>query len=111
VKKGAFDLINQPFSLTNHYQKVISLRNKYHYLESAPVSFLNLGKSSIFALDFTAPNNETITVVHNFEAESISVNFDGDILEQINTLQVRPILDQGVLTLAPYSSVILRRNA
>jgi alpha-amylase len=111
VKQGALDLIDLPFSLTNHYQKVISLRNKYALIETADVSFVNLGNTAIFALEYHQVNEEdNVVVVHNFDQLAMTIPWEGTILEQINTTQVRPILDEGLLTLAPYSSVILKRN-
>jgi alpha-amylase len=111
VKQGALDLIDMPFSLTNHYQKVISLRNKYDFIETADVSFVNLGNTAIFALEYHQVNEEdSVVVVHNFDQQAMTIPWEGTILEQINTTQIRPILEEGLLTLAPYSSVILKRN-
>jgi glycosidase len=110
VKKGAFDLIDLPFSLTNHYQKVISIRNKYPYMENGMVSFLNLGNSALFALEYFSTTNpdDSIVVVHNFESTAVQFSWEGAILEQINTTQSRPFVESGTLTLAPYSTVILQ---
>lgn len=106
VKKA----VNTPYSTINHYRKVLSIRNKYKDL---------FRKGKFEAIEFTGKRlaafkitleSETYYLIHNVSDASITASIEGakEIVEEINTKKVAPTFDGVNLTLAPYSSALLK---
>ena len=115
VNKGAHDLLEEPFSLTNHYRKVISIRNEYPGFRRADVEVFDTGIVPFAGLRFIEPSfpNGEIIVIHNVGLETRTIDIDPSyvIIEEINTEQLRPILENGSLTLERNSTVILTKGS
>ncbi len=112
VKEGVEDLLSDPWSLTNHYKKVIHLRNKYPFIKHAifasKCAALNTDESSVMAYSLTY-GEESITIVHNFSYSPVEVDAPASsIVDSINTTHKLPSLKDGKLRLGAYSSVIMR---
>lgn len=119
VKDGVLEHLEDPFSLLNHYRKVISVRNSYDWLTHALVEnygLRNNGLTSIVLRD-RDDSDQFVHVIHNILREPQTVDlsnliplYDVKIAHDIFATKERAVLKGGVLTLAPYSSVILERK-
>ncbi len=115
VKLGALDNLLIADSVTNHYRKVISLRNKYPFIfdcEMKNMTFkLGQGQTATSIAGFSYKSDEgNIIVLHNTSDIVQEVTLNGaanSILEQIATSKINASIDEDVLTIHPYSSVIL----
>ena len=112
VKKGVNDQLATPYSLVNHYQKVINVRNKYpmfkHGVFTSAVSLLNTDNKHVLAYKISL-NDDYIYVVHNFDSVAVEVTAPGqEILDEINTSRKLPELENGKLRLGAYSTVIVK---
>lgn len=114
VTQGVDDLLLIPDSMTNHYRKVISLRNYYNdYIASGAVASITLN-DALFALQFTREDNSQILVVTNFSSEPVTADLPSQmaILDQIKTLGIAgSVTNSGgiySLTVAGYSTLILQ---
>lgn len=109
VTAGATDLLAENFSLLNHYRKVISIRNRYPGIQRAHIEALDLGRVPLMGIKLTEaslPDGE-IVIVHNFNSESQTFSTNLTIADEIDTSEIRPLVDKDSITLAPYSSVVL----
>jgi alpha-amylase len=109
VSNGVEDLAKDPFSLLNHYRKVIQIRNKYPFLfKNGVFKAIPSGDSNIisYRLDLGTDN---LTVVHNTRniALECAVPYASAITDEIDTFDLKPRLQNGMLGLGPYSTVIL----
>jgi glycosidase len=110
VVDGAYDNLEINNSLTNHYKKVLNVRNKYPIIHSGLYNYHKVSTNKI-ALFSVTESDETIYIAHNFSSEAITFELpvaDLTILEKINTVGTPPHLDGQSLTLSEYSSVILQ---
>ena len=110
VKRGAFDLIDEDFSLTNHYKKVISLRNKYPLMERSAVEKMTFESTALLGLHYlgTEDLSDDIYVVTNLSNEVVTFETEFAIIDEVNTNQIKATLLNDVLTLQPFSTVILK---
>lgn len=118
VKYGAEDLLSEPFSLLNHYRKVINVRNFHPWIKNARAYNLRLNNNGVTGLTLKEHNGQReLHVIHNLLAEEVSLNltrfiseYEVEIIHDIYTTGTRAKYVDGSLTLAPYSSVVLRRK-
>ena len=110
VKKGVNDQLKDGYSLVNHYKKAINIRNKYPFLKQGVfTNITNLTDPDGVVAYRIALDSNYIDVYHNFSEETVKINVkDTSILDEINTSKKAPKLSDGVLTLAPYSSAVLK---
>lgn len=117
VSDGVDDLLNENYSLLNHYKKVINIRNKYSFIRDG--IFTNLTKNIMaqnsHVLMYKIQNgDDCIIIVHNFNTVNVKVNIgnvSSKILDSINVVKKVPTLDSdGTLKIGKYSSVILNCN-
>lgn len=102
--------LEDPWSVLNHYRKVLSIRNKYKDLfRKGTFEALNVGSARATGFKITL-NNETYYLVHNTNSaqESIELPKEASIIEKIDTNQVAPSLSGKTLTLGAYSSALLQ---
>jgi len=121
VKEGAYTLLEQPFSLTNHYKKVLNVRNQYPFLLNARVEQVTLPNNYLVALKYTSINEDIkpIYVIHNVNSQSEQFalsRLDEDtanlfIAHDIFTSLVRVEKDNNnKITLGAFSSVIIEER-
>lgn len=112
VENGVDDMLQVPYSLINHYKKVINVRNKYPFIKHGTFENLTLSlereDNSFLVAYKIALGEDYIIVVHNFNPYNVEVTALGDeILDEINTSQRKPYLREGKLGIGPYSTVVL----
>ena len=112
VELGVDDKLKENFSLLKHYQKAINIRNKYPFLKRAKydcmVKELETEEKSVLAYKLYL-KDEYIIVVHNFSNYAVEVTAPGqEILDEINTSHLKPNLAEGKLSLAAYSTVVMK---
>lgn len=118
VKDGVLEHLATPFSLLNHYRKVINVRNHYPWLSDARLSNVPVNNNAIASLKLTSRDgDEIIHVIHNVVSDEQEINlsrfisdYEVDIVHDIFSTHTRATLVDGILTLAPYSSVVLERK-
>lgn len=117
IREGAFDLLTTPFSLTNHYKKVLNVRNHYPWLKDARVEQVVLPSSALAALKLVSKDGtKLIYVVHNFADSSESFKLsrlESDeliIAHDIFTNLEPSIIKKKVLTLGAFSSVVIEKR-
>lgn len=119
IREGAFDLLEVPFSLTNHYKKVLSVRNSYEWMNYATIEQIVIPNNVIAGLKITSRDEaNTIYVLHNVdnvehEIELSRLKDDADgftIAHDIFTSQIRATITKEVLTLGAYSSVVIEER-
>lgn len=89
-------------SLLAHYQEAIQIKNRYPELVEGKLKQIDLDEDAVYAL-----LHDDLLVLHNLSDKSLTVEVEGDIIEQLNhTIQQRG----SSLMLSPYSSVIIRQN-
>ena len=116
IKEGVKEMLEMPFSLTNHYKKVINVRNKYPFITNAKVesTMVRGVDDEVTYLKIIGTGDEVLYVFHNIGSVDHEVNLNelglSEVLisDDIFTSQIRAKLLDNVLTLAPYSSVILK---
>ncbi len=117
VKDGVAEHLESPFSLLNHYRKVINVRNHYAWLDHARLANLPLNNNAIASLVLSSrASSDLIHVIHNVVNEEQVVDltrfikdYEVKIAHDIYSTHTRATLVDGILTLAPYSSVVLER--
>lgn len=112
VEDGADDCLKQNYSLINHYKKVINIRNKYplfkHGIFKSMVEELGIEDRYTLAYKISL-GNDSITIITNCGDTVTSVNVgELKISDTINTRQLIPSLNNGVLKVAPKSTVVLK---
>lgn len=113
VKKGVNDLLNENYSLTNHYKKVLNIRNKYPYFKNG--TFENLtnvvdAQNKNVLIYKIKDGDNSIIVCHNFNDKAIEIdikNIATTIVDSINTTKKIPKFSNGKLGIGAYSTVIL----
>lgn len=114
VKKGVNDLLKENYSLTNHYKKVINIRNKYPYFKNGTFENLTdaIDSQNKNVLMYKIKDGENYVIVcHNFNDKAIEIdikNSASTILDSINTSKKIPSLKEGKLGIGAYSTVILK---
>ena len=115
VKQGVYDLLNTDYSLTNHYKKVLNVRNKYPFIRDAEfINLTNLVKdqdSKVLVYELKK-DDKSIVVVHNFNSKAVKVDLGtvgSEILDEINTDKKIPVLENHQLSIGQYSTVILKK--
>ncbi len=117
VTEGVYDQLETPYSLVNHYRKVLNIRNKYSFIRDA--KFTNLtslvkdqnAKVLVYKLESATDSKDSIIVVHNFDSVAVKVDLKtigSEILEMINVSRKVPKLEGHVLSIGNYSTVILK---
>lgn len=120
VDTGVSDLLNENYSLVNHYKKVLNVRNKYSFIENA--SFKDLSSivfkenPKVLVYELFDENNKII-VVHNCSDSNAKItlksndkNLNTKILDSINTTKKVPEFNDGTLKIGAKSTVILDVN-
>lgn len=112
VKLGVIDQLKDGFSLVNHYKKAINIRNKYSFLKhgnfSSLMSELDPLQSEVIAYKISL-DNEYIKVYTNVTNEEVTIEVSGnEILDEINTSKTFATLKGHTLTIAPYSTVVMK---
>ncbi len=115
VRDGVRELSEQPFSLLNHYKKVINVRNAYEWLTYADFENYMLPSNyvSLYKLSARDDSSKYIYVAHNIYKEAQTLDLSRfvlnelEIIDDIYTNQVRSVIKNNTLTIEPYSSVIL----
>jgi alpha-amylase len=118
IKDGVKEFLEEPFSLLNHYKKVINVRNKYPFINYASVEDIEVHfvKGTVTLLKITGRNNEVIYVMHNLDEETKEVDFakhglkDLEIADDIFTTQVRSKIKGNTIHIAPYSTLVLKEK-
>ena len=117
IKEGALELLEVPFSLTNHYKKVLNVRNDYPWIKDARVDDIATANNALAALKLTSRDQtKTIYVVHNFAATEMVLDLSRLSSEQLTithdifTSQIRASISDNNLTLSAYSSVVFELN-
>lgn len=118
VKDGVAENLANPFSLLNHYRKVISVRNEYPWMDHARLINVPLNNNALASLKLTSKDGENfVHVIHNVVSDEQEVDlgrfikdYEVKIVHDIYSTQTRATLEDGILKLAPYSSVILERK-
>lgn len=110
VEYGVDDELKNGYSLVNHYKKAINIRNKYPFLKKGKFTSLmnNINEDGVAAYRISL-GNDYINVYHNFSEVEVTIEVIGSkITDEINTSKVSPKLNGTKLTLAPYSSAVLK---
>ena len=117
VKDGVKEGLETPFSLLNHYKKVISVRNSYPWIKEARVLNIGLNNNAFTSLKLIEHKGENfIHVIHNLQNVTQTVDLtrfiDDELMikHDLYSVGTRATLENGILTLAPYSSVVLERK-
>ena len=101
-------------SLLNHYAKVINVRTRYQAIARGTYDVLTSKNKNLagFKVEY---NGEIIYILHNNSQGEISVSVselkglaDGGITELCEILGASASLENGVLTVAPFTSIILK---
>ena len=116
VEKGVYDLLNEDYSLVNHYKKVIQIRNKYPFIKKSiftnKTTEIETKFTSVLAYELSY-GNESIIVIHNFAQVNVEVNVSklgvNKILDEISVSRQIPELNNGVLKIGKASTVILSK--
>lgn len=98
------------YSLLNHYRKVISIRNKYKdAFRKGNYEVLEFGKNRVTGFKITY-NNDTYYLIHNCYNSEAEVTLPGGttLLEDIPSMKTEAKLNSGKLTLAGYSSALIK---
>ena len=111
---GILDLEVTPYSLVNHYKKVVNVRNKYPFFKNGVFinrcSDLNTLDEHVLAYEIKG-ENDSIVIVHNFNDYNVEVDVSafGDIIDsEINTALLLPEINNGKLKLGKYSTVVIK---
>ena len=112
VEDGVYDKLNENFSLVKHYQKVINIRNKYSFIKNGifknMTPDLNTDEASVMAYKISL-DDEYVIIVHNFSSYAVEVDAIGnEIVDEINTSHLKPKLENGKLSIAAQSTVIMK---
>ena len=112
VEEGVNDKLKEGYSLLNHYKKVINVRNKYpifkHGIFSSMYNELELDNDYIVAYKISL-NDDYIVVITNVGEENATINVkEMEIQDEINTSRLIPQIKNGILEIAPKSTVLLK---
>ncbi len=114
VSEGADDLLNSGYSLTNHYKKVINVRNKYSFIKNSiyinKTKELNNLDKHYLAYSLKG-NNDEITVIFNFENENAEIDVSKlgtKIVDEVSSNKLIPELNNGKLKIGAHSFVIIK---
>lgn len=118
IRDGVKEGLEDPWSLLNHYRKVINVRNGYPWFKNARVEEVRLNNNYLASIKVNEHNgNNFVHIVHNVDREPVTVDltkyikeYELTIVHDIYTMGVRSTLENGQLTLSPYSTVILERK-
>ena len=112
VELGVYDQLEIGYSQINHYKKLINVRNKYPLFKQAKFTSMydEIEKENNYVVAYKlSVGDEYIIVVHNLNPYNVKMKAPGnDILDEINTSQLKPSLVNGELGLGAYSTVIMR---
>ena len=89
-------------SLLVHYQTAIQIKNRYPELVEGDLALLDFGEAAIYAL-----LHEDLLVLHNLSAESVTVEVEGKMIEELNHGGERK---GKQLELNHYSSVLISQK-
>lgn len=88
-------------SLLAHYQQAIQIKNRYPELVEGELEVVDYGHEEVYAL-----LHDDLLVLHNLSEETIEIEIEGEILEQLNSKEKQK---GQQLTLSPYSSFLIRQ--
>jgi len=91
-------------SLLSYYQKVLSVRNDFSFIERADISYFDLNDEALFGISLSDENNE-IVVVHNFAEEGKTVEIEGKEYIELNNSSC----EKGVCEIGVYGSIIIKK--
>jgi alpha-amylase len=109
VTLGALDALEIGDSTTNHYRKIIAVRNRHNALFEKGV-YSDLGLVSTAVCGFTITyDDESYVLVHNISAGEVTLSLSSavSIVEDINTSGTASTLVGTNLIVEPYSSVLV----
>lgn len=89
-------------SLLAHYQAAIQVKNRYPELVEGTLEVVDYGQEELYAL-----LHDDLLVLHNLSEETIEIEIEGEILEQLNSVEKQK---GKQLTLSPYSSFVIRQK-
>ncbi len=119
VREGVYDLLDQPFSLTNHYKKVLNVRNQYPWLRQARIEHVTLPNNLLAGLKYTSKDGEKqLFVVHNIDRtpQTFAISRLGEqqnlaVVHDIFASQERVQVDENdSVTLGAFSSVVIEER-
>lgn len=114
VNQGADDLLNEGYSLTNHYKKIANIRNKYPFIKMSTFKNYTSKISSEYdhVLVYKLINgDDSITVIHNFESNDVEMDITdlgSKIVDEVSVTQKIPEIVDGKLRIGSCSTVILQ---
>ena len=112
VEDGVEDKLQENFSLLKHYRKVINVRNKYPFMKNGKFKNmtpdLQTSETGVMAYKISL-GDEYVIIVHNFMPYAVEVTSPGnEIVDEINTSHLKPKLEEGKLSIAAQSTVLLK---
>ncbi len=111
VTEGAYDLMDTPYSLTNHYRALIGLRNTYASVFSMSSTWENMGNSRAYpGFKITDADGDVYYLMHNTgETEgTVTLPETAEIAAEIETSEYGSTLDGMSISIPPYNSVLLK---
>ena len=116
VEFGANDLLNEDYSLVNHYKKAIQIRNKYPFIKNSVFTNktpdLNTKYSSVLAYELSY-GEESIIVIHNFSLVNVELDVSkfkvSKIADEISVSRLVPELNGNTLKIGTMSTVVLTK--
>lgn len=114
VKEGAYDLLDDPFSLVNVYRKVAEVRNDYPFIRDAAMESLNPDNPDFFLYRLTGEKeDEDIVIAINggeVAAEIELPDFASYSLDnEVRTMNLKASFEGGTLGLGGYSVAVLQK--
>lgn len=109
VTSGVKEELADSWSMLNHYRKVLSIRNKHNDLfEHGDYQALSLSNDGVAGFKI-AFNGENYYLIHSNSSSSLQVAFSASsLLEDIPTGGSSSSFSNGSLTIAPFSTVLLK---
>lgn len=118
VKDGVKEALEEPFSLLNHYRKVINIRNTYEWFNYADIKNIVLNSRQLLALKLSDRDeaSQTLYIIHNLHSDERTIDLSE--ISELNLYIDDELISDGVpatlannmLTVAKYSSVILKEK-
>ncbi len=111
LDQGVKQQLVDKHSLLTHYQKIISIKNKYDLITMSECELIKLTNPEIYAMRHKSSSTE-IVVLHNFSDKIINIEYDFaayKILERIDNSDTssKTKMSGGVITIYPYTSLVL----
>ncbi len=110
TEKGAYDLLGEPYSLLNHYRKVIDLRNSFPSVFTMNAIWENLGNARAYPGFKITAQDGVYYLVHNTvsgEAE-VALPIAASVVGEITTSRSSSILEGTSIAIPAFNSVLLK---